>query len=200
MKIGILSLVLHTNYGGILQTYALQTILKRMQHDVRIIYMPIRENEHKPFMFLRYMKRGFYKYILKKEVSIFYERRKNRLRIILESNTSRFIQKHINTFQINTFDDIKPTDFDCFVVGSDQVWRPKYFKQQYRTGIENAFLSFAKNWNVNRISYAASFGTDVWEYTEEETKCCKELIKLFNNVSVREISGVSLCKNKLGIN
>lgn len=34
MKIGIITLPLHTNYGGILQAYALQTILERMGHHV----------------------------------------------------------------------------------------------------------------------------------------------------------------------
>jgi len=34
MKIGILTLTLHTNYGGILQAYALQTVLKRMGHEI----------------------------------------------------------------------------------------------------------------------------------------------------------------------
>ena len=37
MKIAILTLPLHTNYGGILQAYALQTILGRMGHDVHVI-------------------------------------------------------------------------------------------------------------------------------------------------------------------
>ena len=37
MKIGILILPLHTNYGGILQVYALQTVLERMGHEV-IVY------------------------------------------------------------------------------------------------------------------------------------------------------------------
>ena len=197
MRIGILSLTLHTNYGGILQSYALQTILKRMHHDVKIIYRPLRENEHQPLMTLRYLKRAFCKYILRQKVSIFNEKRYNHFHNCLESYTSQFIYKNLDTFQINSFNDIKPTDFDCFVVGSDQVWRPKYFKQQYKTGIENAFLSFARNWNVKRISYAASFGTDEWEYTEEETKCCEGLIKLFNGVSVREQSGISLCEKYL---
>ena len=34
MKIGILTLPLHTNYGGVLQAYALQTVLERMGHKV----------------------------------------------------------------------------------------------------------------------------------------------------------------------
>ena len=37
MKIGILTLPLHTNYGGILQAYALQTVLERMGHEVVVI-------------------------------------------------------------------------------------------------------------------------------------------------------------------
>ena len=37
MKIGILTLPLHTNYGGILQAYALQTVLERMGHETRHI-------------------------------------------------------------------------------------------------------------------------------------------------------------------
>ena len=34
MKIAILTQPLHSNYGGILQAYALQTVLKREGHDV----------------------------------------------------------------------------------------------------------------------------------------------------------------------
>ena len=37
MKIGILTLVPYDNYGGILQGYALQTILQRNGHDVHIL-------------------------------------------------------------------------------------------------------------------------------------------------------------------
>ena len=37
MRITILTLSLHTNYGGILQFYALQTILQRMWHDVKVL-------------------------------------------------------------------------------------------------------------------------------------------------------------------
>lgn len=37
MKIAILTLPLHSNYGGIIQNYALQTVLKRMGHEVYTI-------------------------------------------------------------------------------------------------------------------------------------------------------------------
>lgn len=40
MRIAILTLPLYTNYGGILQCYALQTVLQRMGHDVKVLTKP----------------------------------------------------------------------------------------------------------------------------------------------------------------
>ena len=37
MKIAILTQPLHNNYGGILQCYALQTVLEGMGHQVTVI-------------------------------------------------------------------------------------------------------------------------------------------------------------------
>ena len=49
------------------------------------------------------------------------------------------------------------------------------------------------------MSYAASFGVDSWEYTDKQTKVCKELVKQFNAVSVREHSGIHLCQKYLDV-
>ena len=37
MKIAIVTLPLYINYGGILQCYALQTVLERMGHEVVVL-------------------------------------------------------------------------------------------------------------------------------------------------------------------
>ena len=37
MKVAILTLPLHTNYGGILQAYALQTVLEQLGHEVVVL-------------------------------------------------------------------------------------------------------------------------------------------------------------------
>ena len=48
MKIGILTLVPYDNYGGILQGFALQTVLSRLGHDVSVMntklynYLPVK--------------------------------------------------------------------------------------------------------------------------------------------------------------
>lgn len=196
MKIAILTLPLHTNYGGILQAYALQTILKRMGNDVYVIAIkrkPLSLPIHKmPFS---YGKR-IIKNLIGRRFPIFYEQKVNRERPIIQQYTDEFIHKYIQLKQYATFSDILPSEYDAFIVGSDQVWRPKYFGANQ---MGNAYLQFTKGWDVKRLAYAASFGTDKWEYTPKQTKECSQLVKMFNAISVRENSGVELCKRYLGV-
>lgn len=199
MRIGILTLPLHTNYGGILQAYALQTVLEKMGHEVVVFDTP--QHLRLPIwkMPLAYLKRSICKYILKQDVKIFYEQRHNKIYPILSQNIQMFIRQYIHRYEIRSFKDIKKSDFDCIIVGSDQVWRPKYFEQLFRTKISNAFLEFTSGWNIKRIVYAASFGTDKWEYSKKMTRLCSQLIRKFNGVSLREDVGVDLCRKYLKI-
>lgn len=61
------------------------------------------------------------------------------------------------------------------------------------------FLDFVQDKQVKRIAYAASFGADKWEFTPQQTAVCTLLAKKFDMVSVREDSGVKLCKEHLGV-
>ena len=195
MRIGILTLPLHTNYGGILQAYALQTVLERMGHEVCLI-----EKKRKPFRLplwkapLVYGKRVL-KNLAGHPYPIFYEQKVNREEPITRQNTDQFINRYIKRRIVDDFSELKESDFDAIVVGSDQIWRPKYFNGN----IEDAYLKFAEGWNIKRIAYAASFGTDEWEYTAAQTKECARLLKQFDAVSVREASGVDLCRKHFGV-
>ena len=192
MRIGILTLPLHTNYGGILQAYALQTVLERMGHEVRVIN---KSNYYLPLWKIPFV---YAKRILKNlngdRFPIFYEQQILKEIPIIGQYTNEFIDKYIHTLDVKNYSYLKESDFDAIVVGSDQVWRPKYFGK-----IEDAYLDFAKTWNIKRIAYAASFGTDKWEYTPEQTERCSNLLKQFDAVSVREKSGVSLCREHFHI-
>lgn len=188
MKIGILTLPLHTNYGGILQAYALQTVLGHMGHSVVIL-------DHSPYKHLSwwklplaYCKRFIKKFFLGKDIRIVYEPWFNKMYPIISQNTQPFIDKYLNRKEVNNLCKLSANDFDAIVVGSDQIWRPLYYSR-----IENAYLKFAKGWKVKRIAYAASFGTDKKEYTAKQIGECSKLIKLFDYISVREDSGVELC-------
>lgn len=190
MRIAVLTLPLHTNYGGILQAYALQTVLKRMGHEVWLIDSPPRRIETQlyeyPFLFI---KRLYQKFFLKWNIKIFPEFSRNILYPIVTSRIRIFISEQIKKIDVYDFGTIDKSDFDAIIVGSDQIWRPAYYPN-----IENAFLSFAKDWNIKRIAYAVSFGTDSWEFSKFETDRCMNLIKQFDFVSVREDMGVFFCE------
>lgn len=198
MKIGVLTLPLHTNYGGILQAYALQQVLKRMGHEAVLLD---RRRFTEPVWYLRplvYGKRIFCKFVLKKKLSVFYERDKTREIENKQRNTLEFVRKHIDRQIFKNYKEIKEGTYDCLIAGSDQVWRQRYAISMLG-GVAHAYLDFAESWNVRRIAYAASFGTEDWEYDDAETIRCKELAKLFSMISVREESGVELCRQHFGL-
>lgn len=121
---------------------------------------------------------------------IFYEQKVNRETPIVRQYTDKFIAQYIKRRIVNDYTDIQESDYDAIIVGSDQIWRPQYFPN-----VETAYLNFTEDWNIRRIAYAASFGTDEWEYTPEQTMICGRLLQNFDAVSVREKSGVDLCRD-----
>lgn len=196
MRIGVLTLPFHTNYGGILQAFALNEVLIRMGHEVSFITIdqsihlsPIKQLSR---YFFRFCKKYF---LYKKNVDIFWEKHYNeRLKEqeICRKHTHKFVNRYLSSIQYPSFKDIKESDFDAIIVGSDQIWRKKYVPV-----VETSFLCFAKDWKIRRIAYAPSFGSDTWEFNEKETDHCRSLIKDFDLVTVREKDGVDLCQKYL---
>lgn len=193
MRIGILTLPLHTNYGGILQAYALQTVLERMGHQVVVFdtpnKMPLPPLWKIP---LTFAKRLFLKSMGRID-RIFIEKYNNQIRPVIAKEIQPFVDERIHRKVLTNFSTLEAHEFDAIVVGSDQIWRSIYFVPLWQK-MEKAYLSFTKGWNIKRISYAASFGTDKWEYNEEQTLHSKEALQMFDAVSVREENGVKLCK------
>ena len=193
MKVGILTHQLHTNYGGILQNYALQMALIRMGYEVKTIDYTKDLSNHAKCLSL--LKRTFLRLLCKSNLPLrgWTFRREDNL---ISQNTREFVEKNIKTTQRLPLSDIKrlKEDFDAVVVGSDQVWRYKYLGNSIKEFFCSSFLNVPI-----RIAYAASFGTDVWEMPSDVTNTCKELVKQFNGVSVREDSGIQLCKEFLSI-
>lgn len=201
MKIAILSHPLMYNYGGLLQSYALQTILERHGHECEVI-QKIPTNPY-PFYLMpfSYAKRLLMKFTKKSNHPIFAERIFAREHPIVGQHTQKFIDTHIHTRAVKKLDEINETDYDGIVVGSDQVWRETYFRHFWNSPISYAFLSFTKGWNIKRIAYAASFGLDnINEYKSSELTKCREAIKMFDKVSVRESTGVNICNTYLQSN
>lgn len=191
-RIGILTQPLHNNYGGLLQAFALQKTLYNLGHEPITIDFT---SENKS-TFRGIVRNIIKKYVFRRKInSVFGPTEEEKSSIGRE--TQRFVAQNIKTTQrfrtIKELSYLTSYNFDAYVVGSDQVWRPVY-----SPGLSAFFLSFLnKNEKVTRISYAASFGTDSCsEYTEEQIKKYSDLLGLFDGVSVREDSAVELCNKE----
>lgn len=191
MKIGIVTQPLYNNYGGLLQNFALQQVLKRLGHEPKTIDFVGRVS------FTRYLLS-----ICKQLLISVLKCRRPQIRPYVAIPTFRnpimtdFVNNHIDTTRIvhsYSKEIISKERFYAIITGSDQVWRPIYNRY-----IEDMYLKFVPN-NVIKIAYAASFGVDTWEYNAELTKTCSKYAKRLNAISVRESTGVALCMDYLGV-
>ena len=79
----------------------------------------------------------------------------------------------------------EPPAYDVYVTGSDQVWNPT---QPFC--IEPYFLTFVKDGNARKISYASSIGIE--SLTEREQADFKRWLGGYDVISVREAEGKAL--------
>lgn len=191
MKVVILTQPLRTNFGGILQNYALQTVLKRIGAD------PITFDYDCVYPWWRWIVGRIKSFILRTPHRIQFPHYGRSG----QENLNKFIHERIvttkpkDTIQKDLLVKLQP---DAIIIGSDQVWSPlcnvpiKY--------LGNMFLDFWPEYTGKRIAYAASFGGSEWLYTKEQERICGDLAKRFNAISVREESGMELCKDHFGVN
>lgn len=194
MRIAIVTLPLHTNYGGILQAYALQTVLEQMGHKVEHLQPEVEFPKlHSTWkMPLAWGKRLYRRYLRgEKQLPIFMHPHKW-MRLKTDVFIAEFVKCHY--VKQGEWKSEKNKIYDVVMFGSDQVWRPLY-----ALPIEKYFGSFLCDCAVKRIAYAASFGTCVSEYSKEQQYKCTELLKGFAAVSVRENSAVDMCKTMFGV-
>lgn len=87
---------------------------------------------------------------------------------------------------------------NTFITGSDQVFRPIYTQGK----LEQYLLDFAKP-EAKKIAFSASFGVGKEDFLKENSKeiieHMKKSLQSFDFISVREKSGVEICKDVLGV-
>lgn len=201
MRIAILTLPPHTNYGGILQAYALEKTLESMGNEVDVLAAP-KHIIRLPWWrhILSISKRVFLKYILgKKDIWIDRVKGEQKKSELSMANTKKFVSNYIHIRVVGNLDEIKPDDYGAIIVGSDQIWRQTYNQIWNGQRIDDVYLGFTRGWNINRIAFAASFGKDEIEIKDEiDLRKCREAISQFDAVSTREESGVKICSEVLG--
>lgn len=180
MKIGILTPHYAFNYGAVLQAFALLTYLKSQGHDVVIINRRPPSQAAVPSLAGRVCRK-------------------------MQEHTQgrNFIANEIKHLQPQTVPIILPQDLslidkyhlEAIIVGSDQVWRDDYAFNSFGY---NVFLDFA-GCEIRKISYAPSFGKDTWVQPEPVRQRVAELLHDFHAISVREASGVDICRRMFDV-
>lgn len=182
-KIAILTITDGQNYGNRLQNYALQKVLTGLGFDVETI-------KRKTWRDLRGIKK--YKQLIKKMIKVVLGYPCGRYHKLRVRSFEKFNNRYLKFSDVVLSDNRYPSGlserYDYFVVGSDQVWNAG-FRIIYED-IKNHLAFFAES--QQRISYAASFGTDKIAPGYEDV--FKEELPKFKAVSVREISGVRIAR------
>lgn len=178
-----MTLPFHTNYGGILQAFALQTVLERLGNEV---YFVRRQRDKLGiWTLIKDAIKDVFCFLLPPQKipnSLFSYKKKKSFRRFLKNRIKEYFLRPNSIYYFNTL-----------IVGSDQVWRP----WGDNWDIMFYFLDFAKGWKIKKISYAASFGVNTWDFKKDTTEQIKSLLSTFNAISVREKDAVSLIKEKL---
>lgn len=189
-NIGILTQPLIANYGGILQNYALQKVLRNMG------YNPITFDTRRKvplFLFILSTIKTILLFFIPGKRRLFFKRLEER-KEVFDDFVNKYIAK-TEPFHKCHPELITNYNLDAIIVGSDQVWRPLY-----NHNLDDCYLQFVSDSRIKKIAYAASFGVDYWEYDSKSTKKYAALLKKFAYVSVRENSGIALCQKHLDVN
>lgn len=170
-KIGLITWHSLENYGSVLQTYALYTIIKENGYDVEIINYVKNAKKNIIYRLYRKIKINF----KGKKNSYWY--RSNRF--------LNFRKKYLKeTILYNSLEQLIEisNDYDIYVCGSDQIWSPNRLDYAY-------FLKFTDR---SKIAYAPSIVID--EIKKDDLNEIRKNLNNFNYISVREKKGKEILK------
>lgn len=173
MKVAIITIHGASNQGACLQAYALQEYMSDMGYDVNILDYHCKKAEEVDYVFningiknmrdlasqLIYMHR---KAVRNKKFRIFREKNMK----LTDSYTDMNQMKHLES------------EYDCFCVGSDQVWNPKITNRD-----ETFLLKFVED-GQKKVSFASSFG--IGAIDDVDKIMYVNALKEFKSIGVRE--------------
>ena len=187
-SVGLITMHRVLNAGSALQAYALQRKVQELRYNCEIIdyvfpnsrYLGeeslLNRTKKKMRLFMKNVLFGFSDFVRRRRFQAFYD---------------RYFSLSPRTYA--TCEDIhnNPPTYDIYLTGSDQVWNPLHVKDD-----TTFLLSFCKEKNASRISFASSFSTA--RIPENLKDLYAEYLASYNRISVRENSGISLIKGLTG--
>ena len=170
-----------TNYGGVLQSYAMIKALEKIGYSAVQVSYERGVNKKNRSVQYSLLRRGWH--FLKKIRQIILNLPIQRS---LNAKYERFSSfrdciPHTDVVNDNNINDLNQV-FDIFITGSDQVWHPNCFE----TGYSLNFVAMDKK----RIAYSASIAHPNIPFEKQETY--KKELKKYQSISVREDLSVSI--------
>lgn len=199
-KIGLVMTFQGTNFGQLLQSYALQQTIESMGYETEIIqYHSGKDKGIKLSLASIYvstqavlnilLRKIKHKNTINAETDLSHKENISRRNDV--SNLFRNTQFH-NVVSVNGYSNLvkKSKDYFAVVVGSDQIWLPEVSVTNFYT------LRFAMP-GVTRVSYATSMG--VSSYPFYARKPAAEYWKKIDFLSVREEQAKKIIKEIAGV-
>lgn len=179
MKVYTMTFHWATNYGAVLQSYALQRYLLLQGYETEIInYAPMKHKKTLWKCLLSHPKKyksNFQEWKHEKVIKAFREQRLCLTRLY-KTHSELLTEKWGE---------------DAYVCGSDQIWNP-HFTLQGEGGVTlSYYLDFVPAM-AKKISYAASFG--VTSFDSKMAAVVVDYVKDFDKISVRESSAVEMLR------
>lgn len=168
-RINLITLHYADNNGSALQAYATCRLLRDLGHQVTVINF-----QNKSTILGRYKHFSSWKLIPR------------------YLNFWRFQHRYMipMTRRMFEMDTSKIPSCDYTVVGSDQTWNADF--EIVKRGVY--YLNFVND-GSQKIALASSFGKAEWEASSEFTAKVKDWLSEFKAISVREKSGVDICRH-----
>lgn len=179
-KIGIITIYDDNNYGNRLQNYAVQEIVKKYAEKVVTIKNQTITNKSENTFIKNILRKIKGEYILLRQ---YIKSNKKRLKRFKE------FDKNINLTKFYFDFCHKNYNYDAYIVGSDQVWNPKFDRLR-----DFELLTFTNC--KEKIALSASFG--VTNLKEKDTLNAKNALTEFKKISVREDTGKEIINNMTG--
>lgn len=172
------------NYGGVLQAFALQEAIRPLVETVDTdLSTPPTARACLKQALIPLKQRLISKPSTRVEMHLSINQ------YILQFALSRMSTTHLYRFRPEARQSVIDR-YNLFVTGSDQVWRSEY------GNVPTYLFDFlADRTDVRRIAYAASFGVDDPQFSDDLIAFTGRLARQLDAVSVREASGVRICSD-----
>lgn len=175
------------NYGTNLQAYALQKFLNTQGYSTDVLnYKPkyeCKENKIRSLGdFFDFIKLK-YDHIIMRLIHIKYKKQF----VDKDEEFYKFVEENISItekYEKSNLSDLNNI-YDNFIVGSDQIWSPKYIDSVF-------FLDFV-GYDKNKISYAPSLASK--SFSDEWKSMVNTYISRFDYLSVREQEGKDILES-----